>query len=239
MKMNYIAPLLGLLAIAMVCLYASCTKDFGTPTTKSFPINGNYHALNVSHAFDVTVSDQVTDVKVTVGEKAMDKVKVEVIDGTLHIGFKRLINYSGDATAIIPASLLDELNLSGASTFHGDLSGNEVDIDLSGASVYIGNVSANKVDIDLSGASDATLNGNCQTSMEIDLSGASNLYAAGLNTESVKGSISGASTADVNCCTRLELSLSGASDLIYGTSSPDCHPVVDCETSGASTVRSR
>jgi hypothetical protein len=43
MKMNFITPLLGLLAIAMVCLYASCTKDYGDPTTRNHPISGASH----------------------------------------------------------------------------------------------------------------------------------------------------------------------------------------------------
>lgn len=241
MKINYIAPLMGLLAIAMLFLYTSCSKDFGNPTTRNYPIGGaSYNGLNVSHAFQVTVSDRVTDVVVTVGEKAHDKVKVEVKDGTLYIGFDWINNYNGTATAIIPASRLNNLTLSGASTFSGDLSGNEVDIDLSGASVYNGNVTANDVDIDLSGASVATVTGSCQTALDLGLSGASELYAANLPAQIVKGDISGASTADVTCCNSVRVSLSGASHLTYAPSSSDCHPDVSgCSTTGASTVRQR
>ena len=144
MKMNHITPLLGLLAIVMVCLYSSCSKYYGEPTTKNYPISGSYTDLEVHHAFQVTVSDQVTDVVVTVGELAHDKVKVEVKDGTLHIGFSWWNSYSGDAKAVIPASILNDLSLSGASTFDGDLSGTDVDIELSGASEYRGNVTADK-----------------------------------------------------------------------------------------------
>ena len=240
MKMNTIIPLLGLLAIAMVCLYSSCAKDYGEPTTKTFAINGSYNALEVSSAFEVTVSDQVTDVVVTVGEKALDKVKVEVKNGTLHIGFNWLTNYVGTATAVIPANAnLRELDLSGGSKFTGDLTGSEIEIDLSGASIYYGNVIADEIDIDLSGASEATLTGNCQTTMDITLSGASDLFASGLGTQTVEGTMSGAATAYVTCCSRLQVALSGASTLYYGTTSPDCHPVVNCTTSGASTVSPR
>jgi len=241
MKMNFITPLLGLLAIAMVCLYASCTKDYGDPTTRNYPISGaTYTGLNVSHAFQVTVSDQVTDVVVTVGEKAHDKVKVKVEDGTLYIGFSWMNSYNGVATAIIPASRLDDLTLSGASSFTGDLTGDDVDIDLSGASVYNGIVTADEVDLDLSGASTATLAGNCQTTMEIGLSGASVLHAQDFPAQTVKGNLSGASLADVTCCGSVRVDLSGASHLTYGASTPDCHPDASgCTTSGASTVTAR
>lgn len=229
-----------ILLIAILGLFASCAKDYGEPTTKHFPISGTYTGLSVSHSFQVTVSDQVSDVVVTVGEKTLDKVKVEVKNGNLCIGFAWWNNYNGVATAVIPAGVaISELDLSGASSFIGDLSGLNVDIDLSGASVYKGNVTASDLDVDLSGASIATVNGDCHNTMLIDISGASELHASGLNAQSVKGNISGASTANVTCCTRLKVNLSGASTLTYGTTDLGCNPVVDCETTGSSTVSQR
>ena len=225
--------------LSLSILFFGCTKDWGTPATKNYPINGAYTKLDVSNAFDVTVSDQVTDVVVTVGELAHDRVVVRVVDGELQIGFKPNTNYSGKATAVIPAAVLRKLDLSGASSFTGDLRGDDVDIELSGASTYRGTVEATELDIDLSGASDAILSGACQTKMEIDLSGASTLKAANLSSMSVYGEMSGASDADVTVCSDLNVELSGASTLTYGTSSEDCHPVVNCSTSGASTVQPR
>ena len=223
--------------LSLSILFFGCTKDWGTPATKNYPINGAYTKLDVSNAFDVTVSDQVTDVVVTVGELAHDRVVVKVVDGELQIGFKPNTNYSGKAKAVIPAAVLRKLDLSGASSFTGDLRGDDVDIELSGASTYRGTVEATELDIDLSGASDAILSGACQTKMEIDLSGASTLKAANLSAMSVYGEMSGASDADVTVCSDLNVELSGASTLTYGTTSEDCHPVVNCSTSGASTVQ--
>ena len=223
--------------LSLSILFFCCTKDWGTPATKNYPINGAYTKLDVSNAFDVTVSDQVTDVVVTVGELAHDRVVVKVVDGELQIGFKPNTNYSGKAKAVIPAAVLRKLDLSGASSFTGDLRGDDVDIELSGASTYRGTVEATELDIDLSGASDAILSGACQTKMEIDLSGASTLKAANLSAMSVYGEMSGASDADVTVCSDLNVELSGASTLTYGTTSEDCHPVVNCSTSGASTVQ--
>jgi len=225
--------------LSLSLLFFGCTKDWGTPVTKNYPINGAYTKLDVSNAFEVTVSDQVTDVVVTVGELAHDRVVVKVVDGELLIGFKPNTNYSGKAKAVIPAAVLRKLDLSGASSFTGDLRGDDVDIELSGASTYRGTVEATELDIDLSGASDAILSGACQTKMEIDLSGASTLKAANLSAMSVYGEMSGASDADVTVCSDLNVELSGASTLTYGTSSEDCHPVVNCSTSGASTVQPR
>ena len=226
--------------LSLSIFFFGCTKDWGTPATKNYPINGAYTKLDVSNAFDVTVSDQVTDVVVTVGELAHDRVVVRVVDGELQIGFKPNTMYNGKAVAVIPANAnLSDLELSGASSFTGDLRGDDVDIELSGASTYRGIVEATELDIDLSGSSDAILSGACQTKMEIDLSGASTLKAANLSAMSVFGEMSGASDADVTVCSDLNVELSGASTLTYGTSSEDCHPVVNCSTSGASTVQPR
>ncbi|MDY6327675.1 MAG: DUF2807 domain-containing protein [Bacteroidales bacterium] len=226
--------------VSLSIFFFGCTKDWGTPATKNYPINGAYTKLDVSNAFDVTVSDQVTDVVVTVGELAHDRVVVRVVDGELQIGFKPNTRYNGKAVAVIPANAnLSDLELSGASSFTGDLRGDDVDIELSGASTYLGTIEATELDVDLSGASDAILSGVCKTKMGIDLSGASTLKAANLSAESVYGEMSGASDADVTVCSALNVNLSGASTLTYGTSSEDCHPNVNCPASGSSVVKPR
>lgn len=228
-----------LIMLSVCFFFFGCTRDWGTPTTRNYPINGTYTGLDISNAFHVTVSDQVQDVVVTVGDLAHEKVLVKVIDGMLHIGFKPHTSYNGEATAIIPVSIICDLELSGASSFKGDLSGTEVDIDLSGASFFKGNIVAHDVDIELSGASSAILNGLCQSNMELEISGASKLEAAHFNAPSIHGNMSGASNADVTCCTSLNVDLSGASTLTYGTYSDECHPNINCPASGGSVVRPR
>lgn len=247
-----------LIMLSVCFFFFGCTRDWGTPTTRNYPINGTYTGLDISNAFHVTVSDQVQDVVVTVGDLAHEKVLVKVIDGKLHIGFKPHTSYNGEATAIIPVSIIRDLELSGASSFKGDLSGNEVDIDLSGASFFKGNIVAHDVDFDLSGAStceshvetdeldielsgasSAILNGLCQSNMELEISGASKLEAAHFNAPSIHGNMSGASNADVTCCTSLNVDLSGASTLTYGVISEDCHPAINCPAFGGSVVRPR
>ena len=229
-----------IILLSLCALFFGCTRDWGTPVTRNYPINCAFTELDVSNAFQVTVSDEVTDVVITVGELAQDRVYVRVIDGELQIGFRPHTNYNGTAIAIIPATAnLRSVELSGASSFTGNLNAHDVDIDLSGASHFRGNVVADEIDLDLSGASKAVMSGFCQEKMDIDLSGASILEAALLETPSVFGSLSGASSADVTICSNLNVSLSGASTLIYGLVSPDCNPYINCPCSGASTVRPR
>ncbi|MBO4489182.1 MAG: DUF2807 domain-containing protein [Bacteroidales bacterium] len=230
-----------IIMLSLCALFFGCTREYGgVPTTKNYPISGPFTGLDVSNAFQVTVSDEVTDVVVTVGELAHDRVYVSVVDGKLRIGFKPNTRYKGEAIAIIPANAnLRELDLSGASSFSGNLRGEEVEIDLSGASTYRGAVEATEIEVDLSGASDAFISGSCQNKMDMDLSGASTLKAANLSTQSVHGEMSGASDADVTICTELKVELSGASTLTYGTVSDECNPMIECPASGASTINHR
>ena len=235
--------------LSISILFFGCTKDWGNPATRNYPVNAPYTKLDVSNAFEVTVSDQVTDVVVTVGELAQERVVVRVVDGELQIGFKPNTRYNGKATAVIPATMIRDLELSGASSFTGDLqcgngyySDNTVDIELSGASTFRGRIEGQELEIDLSGASEAFIEGFTPTSltkMDIDLSGASTLKAPFLYTESVYGEMSGASNADVTVCSALNVELSGASTLTYGTSSEECHPNVNCPASGGSVVKPR
>jgi hypothetical protein len=230
-----------LIMISLCALFFGCTKDWGNPTTRNYPIDGAFTELDVSNAIHVTVSDQVTDVVVTVDDMAHENVVIKVVNGRLHIGFKPNTWYNGTkAVAVIPATKnLRDIDLSGASSFTGDLNGHDVDIDLSGASYFQGSVEADKIDLDLSGASKAVMNGFCTEKMDIDISGASTLNASLLETPSVFGDLSGASTADVTICSHMNVSLSGASTLIYGLVSPDCNPVINCSCTGASTYRPR
>lgn len=226
--------------LSLCVLFFGCTKDWGSPATKNYPVNGSFTGLDVSNAFQVTMSDEVTDVVVTVGELAHDRVIVKVTNGELQIGFKPNTRYNGTAKAVIPSNAnLRDIELSGASSFVGNLNGHDVDLDLSGASTFRGCVEADEIDLDLSGASNAFINGCCQNEMEIDLSGASTLKAENLNAQSVSGHMSGASFADVTVCSSLNVELSGASTLTYGTVSDDCHPNVNCSSSGGSMVRPR
>ena len=228
------------LLLAICALFIGCSTDYGVATTKNYSVSGTYSGLNVSDAFNVTMSDQVSSIVITVGERAHDRLDLRVKNGYLLIGFKTGTAYVGEAKAIIPVSTLRSLNLSGASYFDGDLSGGNVDIDLSGASTYRGNVQANNnIELDLSGSSTASITGYCANTLDIDLSGASTLNAIALDATDVRGDLSGASTADVTCCDILRVNLSGASKLTYGTVSSSCNPSVRCETSGSSTVRER
>ena len=226
--------------LAVCAMLCSCTSDWGALETVNYPIDGEWTALDISNAFQVTTSVTATEpvAVVSIGEKAHQYVQVEVKDGTLYIGIKKWNFVSNEKpTVVIPANPeLNKLHASGASSFQGSLLGDEVSMKLSGASRFDGTMRADNVDLEISGASYAAINGFCMEELKIDISGASMLDGNSFPCAKISGGISGASRANVICCESLKVNVSGASELTYGTPSDECSPTVDCECTGSSTI---
>lgn len=255
MKKYYV--LLSTVVLIAVC---GCSKWAGDPITQKFSIDGGYTDLKVEDAFDVTVSDTVDQVIVTVGENVMPKVIVENKNNKVNIYLKGWATNGGkEMKVILPYSpQLERVRLSGASGFHSDytLKAQKVEIDLSGSSVFYGDIEADDVNIDLSGASDvngdvtatnlfldmsgssdARLTGDVAT-LEIGFSGSSTLvkrvmaHKYALSCDQCIGLMSGSSDAYIHCDGSINVSLSGGSNLYYtGDASTR-----GCSTSGSSKV---
>ena len=104
------------------CGGCSDFSDFfeGKPVTKDFEVAGAYTSLDVSHAFDVTVSDAVDKVQVTAGEKIMPNVQVELEGNTLRIYLEPQIStlHSSMKVLLPYNAALTDIDFSGASDFH-------------------------------------------------------------------------------------------------------------------------
>lgn len=250
---------LFILSALVLFAFSSCKKFAGDLVTKDFAV-GDYTELEVHNAFDVTVSDAVDIVTITVGENVMPKVVVEVVENTLKIYLKPAANfYGGDLKAVIPYNAaLTKVELSGASEFHSeyglygekvevdcsgasgsycDIEANEIDMSLSGASNAEGTIDASALDLDMSGASDATLDG-LVTTLDLDLSGASSIKKTingsnyGFECDVCKGEMSGASNAYIHCDGTIKVNLSGASTLHF----TGVAFTADSSTSGGSDI---
>ncbi|MBR3647308.1 MAG: DUF2807 domain-containing protein [Paludibacteraceae bacterium] len=230
-----------ILTLLAVCvMLCACSSDWGALETVNYPINGSYTSLVIGDAFQVTVSESATEAMVTIGEKARQYVRVEVTDGTLYLSLTGW-NFSsmGYANVVIPANAdLNCVKISGASSYKGNMSAEEVKVIVSGASQYEGTITADEAEMAISGAGKVVVDGSCDH-MDISVSGASKLDAAAFPCVEIEGQISGASNVDVTCCERLAVNVSGASTLTYGTPSSECNPQVECESTGGSTIKKR
>ena len=208
-----------LFVLSALVLFAlgSCQKFAGDLITQDFSIEGAYTELQVENAFDVTVSDAVSQITVTAGEKIMPKVVVEIVDNTLKIRLKPLTNnYGSDMTVILPYNAdLTRVNLSGASEFHSEygLEGQKVEVELSGASDFYCDVDADEVKIDMSGAS-GFFGDIVVDEAGVNLSGSSDIKG-GMDALDLDLELSGASEATFEGqVIDLKIDLAGASKII-------------------------
>lgn len=206
---------LFVLSALVLFAFSSCQKFAGDPISKDFIVEGSYTALEVQDAFEVTVSDAATQVTVTVGEKVMPKVIVEIVGNTLKIRIKPMATlYGGELKAVIPYNAdLTSVDLSGASEFHSEygLEGQKVEVELSGASEFYSDVDADEIKIDLSGASN--FHGDAVADkVEAHLSGSSDFFGDVLADE-IDMELLGSSNIEGNVSAdELDLDMSGASD---------------------------
>ena len=204
------------LSALVLIAFGSCKKFAGDPIPKDFIIGGTYSELEVSNAFDVSVSDAVDVITVTAGENVMPKVVVEVVDNTLKIYCKPMSIQAGEMTVVLPYNAnLTSVDLSGASEFHSEyaLAGHKVEVELSGASKFYCDIDADEVDIDLSGASN--FYGDIDADeIDMDLSGSSDIEGNVLATD-LDLNLAGASDAKlIGQVSKLNVELTGGSNIV-------------------------
>ena len=206
----------GLMLFVLCMMFMSCEKEENDFTMK-YPIAGDYTKLDVSSAFDVVVCDTVTEAVVTTSERLQRYVVVKVEDGVLTIKLRpNLTMRNRGAKVLLPRNAdLCEVELSGASSFTGDLKGDKVEVELSGASDFYGSVQGfTQVELDLFGSSDfeGTILGQ---EVNIDLAGASDIEGS-IDADNIEVEASGSSKVKVtgSCLNYLDIDLSGSSDFL-------------------------
>jgi hypothetical protein len=207
----------------------------GNLVTREMDFSG-FKRLDISSAFvvDVTRSDTYS-VVITVDDNLVDHLDVSMRGDTLYVGMDN-ISLLGQVTlrAKITMPTLEGLQTSGASkvTATGFRSSARFDLDVSGASSFDGDIDSGDVHMRVSGASSVTLDGSGGNA-DIGVSGASRARLEGFALQDVAVEASGASSATVNVAGRLNTAASGASTILY-IGNPQLGRI---EQSGASSVK--
>ena len=207
-----------LLIVTAAMLMSSCVKEklTGVEATKTFDVPGWYDELSVSNNISVSFSDQVELVTVTADEGIISNFEMKLVEGELKMYRKQIFDFlPSPITVLLPCNAqLREVNLSGTSSFNGDLEADEIEIAASGSSLFKGNLSANEIDVSLSGGSSVTANRLIASKLDLDLSGGSSVTANSLIASKLDLDFSGASWAQLNgSVENLELDFTGASEL--------------------------
>lgn len=202
---------------------------------------GSFNAINISHAFDVFLS-QAPDYTVVVSasdESLRDLIVAEVRNGTLFIGLKKSnINWRGSnkLRAYISAPNLNRIELSGASDLNIEnlFKCCDLELKISGSSDFAGAIEATNIRLNSSGSSDFKLTGKAEN-LKIILSGSSDVKAFGFAADFCDINCSGTSDVEITVNKELSVNVSGASNVSYkGTA-----VIRDLHTSGSSNLRKK
>ena len=231
-------------------------KTASVAEQKGYAIANTYSKLEVSSAFEVTMSDTVKEVMVDIEGGRHENVAIELEKNTLKISLKGRNKLKRRPRVVLPYNArLAEVELSGASTFttplalkadvvkididdaskfHGNIvASKKVEIELSGASHFHGKVESGLVEYESKGASTGLMTGSAYIQLKLDMSGASHLDAKNFTSKMVRGEVEGASTATVHCTESLRVNINGASTLTYSGTPRD----INCPTDVLSRLR--
>jgi len=233
---------ISILFIACISLHA---QKFNDPNAELREAK-NFHAISVSSAFDVFISqgdEEIVAVSAS-EEKYKPDIKVEVDNGVLKIRFdkegKFWKGWNIDRLrlrAYISVKNIDKITASGACDIRvqGSLNSDNLTVNLSGASdLKEGNINAKKIDADLSGASAMNITGSAQE-LHVEASGASDFKGFDFAVDYCDAHATGASRISITVNKELSAHASGASDVHYKGNGL----IKEIKTSGASNVSKR
>jgi hypothetical protein len=229
-------------SVFMLCTQAQKIND---PNAEVREAKG-FHAISVSSAFDVFISqgnEEVVAVSAS-EEKYKADIKVEVKDGVLRIRFEKegkfWKGWNTDKVKLrvyISFKNIDKLTASGACDvrIQGSIKADNLTVNLSGASdLKEGNINAKTLNADLSGASAMNISGSAGE-LHVEASGASDFKGFDFSVDYCDAHATGASRINVTVNKELSAHASGASDVHYKGDGL----IKDIKTSGASNVSKR
>ena len=232
---------LSFLGVTFFCMSCFAQDVINDKNAQVRPVV-NFNAIKVSGGIEVYLSEGSTEaLAVSASEsKVRDKIRTEVVDGTLRIWYDAgmLLWNTGNKKmrAYVSYKMLTRLEATGASGFRisGTLKVPTLELRLSGASNIKGNVKISNLYVEIRGASDVKVDGIVGT-LKIEASGASDVKSYDLVADDCTASVSGASDVRVTINRELNVTASGASSVYYKGNAV----VKSIHTSGASSVSRR
>jgi hypothetical protein len=210
--MRLLLPLIALCAL----LAAGCG---GGPRTSQTRDVGGFDHINVSGDIDINaVPGKDGTVRVTAGEKVIDRVVTEVSDGTLNVRIR-------DHGIVIGHDPFNDV--------HIDVSSDSLDtIRVTGASdLKLGRIDSDEFTVEVNGSGDIEASGSVDN-LIATIQGAGDAHLFDLEARTATVTVQGAGDADVNVTDRLDVTVQGAGDVRY-RGRPAVHQTVE----GAGDIR--
>lgn len=214
--------------IGLIALF-SCTKPSGNTVTRRFEVPGSYYKLMISDGMTVHVSDQVDDIVITGDENIMEKVRVELSNGTLRIYRKDFsLMYLTTTEVLLPfQENLHNIDIDLDSKFITDfgIEGDEIKLKVNQRSEFSGYIYANNLNVSVLSDSEASISLDVynrfdltvKESSEVDLDGYARDVDLTMNENSSTHQRWNGNYYAFSC------------ETVYGTMNDNCKAYIDCE----------
>lgn len=212
------AVIVGMAALAAAGCSEARGRDPGNQVERTFAV-ANFERIDLAGAYDVTVrTGAPASVKASGGEKVLERLKVEVRDGTLVIEpqeRKWSWGNRGKVRIEVTVPSLRAVQLAGA----GDININEVKGDsFEGGVAGAGDLTIDRAEVgtlalSIHGAGSAVVRGGKARTAKLEVAGAGDIDAKGLVAETASASIAGAGGIRANASNTASVSIMGAGDV--------------------------
>jgi len=211
---------LGIAAVAAGALFVLTGCDHGPPVSQTRPIT-TFTRLEVDGDLELDVrlfNRPDPGVRITAGEKAIDRIKTELIDNTLRISTKsRGLTIGPDPLGPVSISL-------GVPALVGLRVNGSADVVLSG-------LSARTFELRVAGSGEIQARGRVDD-LELEVDGSADSDLADLATQSAQVRIDGSGDTKLRVARTLELVMEGSGDVVYHG-----RPAVSSRLEGSGDVR--
>ena len=253
MTLRYLS---SFLAVIFIFSFSSCTIITGEgPIVEKGFAKEMFHSVNVDGSFNVEIKQGAQqNVVVLANENITEKLKMDVVDGTLYLSLEPGTYFSYDLDIRLTMMTLNKVELSGSGdimlgTFVG-LSDVEVVLDGSGDIESNGVLEASRAEIKLNGSGDVKLKMKAKdvfvgldgsgdvklqgaaSSLVVELDGSGDVKAYDLQSLECEATLDGAGTIKVYASQTLKANLQGSGDIRYRG-----EPKVDASIEGSGTVQ--
>lgn len=205
---RFVAPIVFLLAVP-----ASAAE-------RNFPVGG-FDRIALAGSPDVTVvTGRTPGVRATGDQKALDRLEIEVVDGTLKIGSKHGINWSwnshdnGRVRVAVTVPMVRGVSVGGSGTVtvdHVKVPAFAADVGGSG-SIRLAALDTQSASFSIGGSGDVVAAGRCGAS-HANVGGSGSLKLGGLRCTTLDASVAGSGAIEANASATAAISIAGSGDV--------------------------
>jgi len=213
------------------------SETYSPQTGKTYKVSG-FSKISISVPADVYI-EQSTDysLKIDADPDVLNKIEVEVKDGTLHIEKeKNLNNRKGDIKIYISSKKYNGISLAGSCDLEAkaNISSDELSINMAGScDAMFSDLKAEKLKLNLAGSCDIDIKGEGASLMKANIAGSADLSMFDFPVEKSSISIAGSGDCEVYVTEMLDASVAGSGSIVYkGT------PKVKTSVHGSGSVSS-